>query len=403
MKPMKVQKSTKNRIRVLHVAQAAGGVDGYIRMLFKYMNHDRFENILICSHDFKREDYNGLADRLEYVDMDRAIGVKDLRAMSAVRALIRKYNPDIIYAHSSKAGAIARVANIGLKNKAGRYYPLIYNPHGWAFNMKNDKAGLYEKIERIAAPFCDKIICISEYEKQSALDKKICKEEKIEVILNGVDIEGYEQRKAAGLSTVDRQSCGIGDDVFVIGMVGRISMQKAPDIFIEAAKEIQEEIPNTQFIIVGDGPDRDKIEEYARENNIPLFITGWVENASDYIDLFDVALLLSRWEGFGLVLPEYMLAGKPVVATRVDAIPEIVVDGENGLLVNVDDAVHTAEAVQNILENRGLQMKLRNNGMMTVHEKYDVKRTVKDSEMLLNIVRNNNFSESIKVSKYQAK
>lgn len=107
MKPMKVQKSTKNRIRVLHVAQAAGGVDGYIRMLFKYMNHDRFENILICSHDFKREDYNGLADRLEYVDMDRAIGVKDLRAMSAVRALIRKYNPDIIYAHSSKAGAIA--------------------------------------------------------------------------------------------------------------------------------------------------------------------------------------------------------------------------------------------------------------------------------------------------------
>ena len=83
-----------------------------------------------------------------------------------------------------------------------------------------------------------------------------------------------------------------------------------------------------------------------------------------------------------------MLAGKPVVATRVDAIPEIVVDGENGLLVNVDDAVHTAEAVQNILENRGLQMKLRNNGMMTVHEKYDVKRTVKDSEMLLNIVRN---------------
>lgn len=139
---------------------------------------------------------------------------------------------------------------------------------------------------------------------------------------------------------------------------------------------------------MGDGPDRDKIEEYARENNIPLFITGWVENASDYIDLFDVALLLSRWEGFGLVLPEYMLAGKPVVATRVDAIPEIVADGENGLLVNVDDAVHTAEAVQNILENRGLQMKLRNNGMMTVHEKYDVKRTVKDSEMLLNIVRN---------------
>lgn len=89
-------------------------------------------------------------------------------------------HPDIVYAHSSKAGAIARVADIGLKNHC------LYNPHGWAFNMRCSakKKAMYTAIEKIAAPFCDKIICISDAEKQSALDKKICREDKLQVIFN---------------------------------------------------------------------------------------------------------------------------------------------------------------------------------------------------------------------------
>ena len=324
----------KNRIRVLHVAQAAGGVDRYIRMLFKYMDHDKFENILVCSHDFKRVDYNGLADAFEHVDMQRPIGKADIDAMKAVRRLIRKYQPDIVYAHSSKAGALARLANIGLK-KNGDKIKCIYNPHGWAFN-----------------------------------------------------IEEYEQRKIAGLSTVSRKSCGIPESAFVVGMVGRISEQKAPDVFIKAAKQIKQKIPEACFMIVGDGPDREMIEEYARENNIALFISGWVENASDYISLFDVALLLSRWEGIGLAIPEYMLACKPVVVSRVYAIPEIVKDTENGLLVKPDDIDGTSNAVLELYKEGALQMKLRNKGMITVHEKFDVKRTAKESEMLLNSVIN---------------
>ena len=150
----------KNRIRVLHVAQAAGGVDRYIRMLFKYMDHDKFENILVCSHDFKRVDYNGLADAFEHVDMQRPIGKADIDAMKAVRRLIRKYQPDIVYAHSSKAGAIARVANIGLK-KNGDKIKCIYNPHGWAFNMRSGKKNqlIYTAIVKMAARLCELIIC----------------------------------------------------------------------------------------------------------------------------------------------------------------------------------------------------------------------------------------------------
>ena len=106
----------KNKIRILHVAQAAGGVDRYIRMLLKYLDKEKFENILVCSQDFHEEEYRDLVDSFEQVEMTRAIGGNDLKAIKEVRTLIKKYNPDIVYAHSSKAGAIARVADIGLKN-----------------------------------------------------------------------------------------------------------------------------------------------------------------------------------------------------------------------------------------------------------------------------------------------
>lgn len=103
------------------MAQAAGGVDRYIRMLLKYLDKEKFENILVCSQDFNREDYDGLVDSFEQIEMNRAIGVSDLNSIKEVRRLIKKYNPDIVYAHSSKAGAIARVADIGLKNHCVYY------------------------------------------------------------------------------------------------------------------------------------------------------------------------------------------------------------------------------------------------------------------------------------------
>ena len=106
----------KDKIRILHIAQAAGGVDRYIRMLLKYLDKKVFENILVCSQDFYKQDYKGLVDFFEQIEMTRTIGGNDLKAIKEVRNLIKKYNPDIVYAHSSKAGAIARVADIGLKN-----------------------------------------------------------------------------------------------------------------------------------------------------------------------------------------------------------------------------------------------------------------------------------------------
>lgn len=371
------------KIRILHVAQAAGGVDRYIRMLLKYLDKDRFENVLVCSQDFHREDYDGLVDSFEQIEMNRAIGVNDLKSIGKVRRLIKKYHPDIVYAHSSKAGAIARVADIGLKNHC------VYNPHGWAFNMRcsDRKRMMYTVIEKIAAPFCEKIICISDAEKQSALDKKICREEKLQVIFNGVDIEAYENGVHG---TVKRGDLNIPENAFVVGMVGRISPQKAPDVFVKMAKQVKEKVPNAHFIIVGNGDQESDIRKYAADNGFSdsLHITGWVDNPMSYVELFDVACLLSRWEGFGLALPEYMMAGKPIVASRVDAIPNIIRDGENGLLVDVDDAVGACEAVMKYYNNLSLKEHIVEEENKCVKKYYDIKRVaVEHQKMIYELVK----------------
>ena len=314
---------------------------------------EKFENIVVLSQNFKKDDYKDIADTFVSIKMERAIGKHDIEAIRQLRKLIKKYTPDIVYAHSSKAGAIARIANIGMKNYC------IYNPHGWAFNMQvaKKKQSLYTFIEKVEAPFCNKIVCISNAEKKSALDKKICSEKKLQVIFNGIDIEAYKQSNEY---FIRRENLNIPEDAFVIGMVGRISKQKAPDIFVEAAKKIKEEIKNAYFIIVGGGDMENEIKEYISAHNMQncFHITGWVENPMEYVKLFDVACLLSRWEGFGLVLPEYMLAGKPIVASKVDAIPDIITSGENGILVEPDNSEEVKNEILKLYENKNFRKKL---------------------------------------------
>ncbi|MBR9929825.1 hypothetical protein KE480_01345 [Enterococcus sp. 079] len=110
----------------------------------KYLDKEKFENILICSQDFCETDYANLVLSFKQIKLTREIDLNDLKAIVIIRKLIKKYNPDIVYAHSSKAGAITRVAKIGLKNYC------VYNPHGWAFNMRCSvkKKMLYTAIEK---------------------------------------------------------------------------------------------------------------------------------------------------------------------------------------------------------------------------------------------------------------
>ncbi|WP_061309244.1 glycosyltransferase, partial [Clostridium botulinum] len=268
--------------RIMHITQANGGVARYLQMLFKYMDRNKYEQILIYpnEYDYEKKDFKNLVDNIEFIDIYREINLKkDIISIFKLYKLIKKYNPDLIYVHSSKAGALGRIAN-SITRK-----PIIYNPHGWAFNMNvsNKKKFIYKTVEKILAKRCDKIIAISEEEKNVAINNKICNLEKIQVIFNGIDIDEYEN--SIKNETDYREKFNIPNNYKIIGMVGRISEGKAPDIFVKVACKIKEKIPNTFFIIVGDGEERESIENMIENLGLKknFLITGWVEDTYRYI------------------------------------------------------------------------------------------------------------------------
>ena len=261
------------------------------------------------------------------------------------------------------------MANSGFKNK------LCYNAHGWAFNMKDvnhAKISLYKTVEKKLALKTDRIVCISEYEKESALDNKICTEDKLVVINNGIDFDEAERTIPK-----TRAELGIPEDAFVVGAVGRLTKQKAPDTFVKAAELIKLRIPNAFFLMVGDGELRAKTEDlfYSEHLNGSYLITDWVDDPMSYAAVFDVALLLSRWEGFGLVLPEYMYLGKPIVSTNADAIPYVL--GDAGLLEDIDNSMEVSAAVIRLHSEDELREELIKRG----HERvklFNSERTAKE-------------------------
>ena len=374
------------RIKVIHVAEAAGGVERYLEALLKYSDKCKIENILVCSQNYDYKKFETLTSRVIVLKMSHNIDpIADIKVEKALRNIIKRERPDIVYAHSSKAGAFARIADIGLKNK------VIYNPHGWAFNMQQStkKKQMYKWVEKISAYFCDQIICISDAERLSALREKICKPNKLQVIYNGID---FVELNKESKQNVD---LSIPKNSYVIGMVGRLSEQKAPDIFVEAAHLIKEQIPNAFFLMVGDGPLKKQIERQIDKLGLKesFCITGWVENPTAYMKKMDIGLLISRWEGFGLVIPEYMASNIPVIASRVDAIPNLIEDGKDGILVNKDDFKSIAENVVRLKTNPDLYTKLKLQAMRKV-KNFDIKRVASETENLYFVLYNGEMNEN---------
>lgn len=366
-------------MKLLHIAECAGGVDRYLRLLLPLLE-SRFKQVLVCSQHYSPQNYLNIVDKVVQMEMDQSFSLKKIyKQVVLLRSILKKEEPDIIYCHSSFAGGIGRLASIGFKHK------IVYNPHGWAFNIPYGlKPRFYILLERILARKTDKIIAISNFEKQNAIRHGIAKAEKIDVIFSGIDID--ETAINSQDISITRESLRIPDNAFLVGMSARICETKAPDIFVEAASMIIKEIPEAFFMFIGDGELKNEIEKLIKKKGLDSYfvITGWVENPLPYIKLLDTGLLLSRWEGFGLALVEYMRLEVPIVATRVCAIPDLITSEYNGLLVEMDNYKQVAEAVIRIKKSDSLKDKLKRNGLSVVNSKFDIHRVAMQHMELFN-------------------
>ena len=353
-------------------------------MFLKNFKNENYENILIVSQDYeeKLEKFKDIVKDIYVIQMTREIKIKqDLKSTFKVRKLLKKIKPDILYLHSSKAGAYGRIAML-----FNHKIKILYNAHGWYFNadMSQKKKKIIILIEKILAIKTDKIINISKSEYESALNYKIAPAKKMCIIENGIDFKKFEGCDKYRKET--REKYNIKDNEIVIGVVGRLSEQKDPMTTIKAFNEVHRENKNVRLMYVGSGNLENEVMQYAKENDLQnlVTITGWVEHTEKYIPTFDIAILPSRWEGFGLALIEYMACKKPIVASKVGGMLDIIETEKNGFLVEVGNVKEFASYIMKYIEDKELYYKVSNYNYKYAIDNFNIDKLINEHENIFN-------------------
>lgn len=372
------------KIKILHITQAAiGGTATYIMSLIKNFDKDIFENVVICPQ------YGDLTAKLKNagvnvfnLDMKREISLfSDIKHLFILIKYIGRIKPDIIYLHSSKAGALGRVASLLTR------IPCIYNPHGWSFDMdiSYKKRYLYSKIEKILALFTCRIINISKHDLNLALKNNISSSEKLILIENAIDTNCYKCVDDLRKQKEEiKKILNIPVDKKVIGMLARITKQKNPRKFICICEELNRVRNDLHFVLIGDGELRHEIEKLIKLKKLNnISISGWCDEdkLKFYLSVLDVGILTSDWEGFGLAILEYMVCKIPVVASKVGGIVDIIDHKYDGFLAtSVDEFV---EYINLLLNDSELRKIIIHNAYNKVISKYDIRRLIEQHQILI--------------------
>ena len=325
-----------------------------------------------------KEEIEGMGYKVYPIEMGRDINIKqDIASFFELKDAIGKIKPDLVHLHSSKAGVLGKMASY--LNKV----PCIYNAHGWSFsmNVSKKKKKLYALIERYTSVFCNYIVNISDSEYELAKEYKIANENKMGIIYNGINIQEYNDTK---YDIKLKEALGIPEESFVIGTVARITEQKDPIKFVEIANKICKMHDDIYFVWVGDGELRNSVEEliYKYDLSSKVKLVGWMSDVEKYISIFDIGLLTSKWEGFGLSILEYMASNKPVIASNVGGIKSIIKDGYNGKLIEADNVNEFINAIIGLKENKEVANIYAINGLNTVKEKFDIKNLINQHKNL---------------------
>lgn len=310
----------------------------------------------------------------------------DLKVLFKLYRLFRREKPDIVHTHTAKAGFVARLAAW-----LAAVPIIVHTFHGHVFHSYFGplKTRLFIFIEQVLAHLTDRIITISQLQRQEILEYGIASSDKILIISLGFDLEPFLTNDCWRGQL--RAEFGFAERIKLVGIVARLTGVKNHELFLEAAALVHKRCESVQFLIVGDGELRTDLEQQAERlglNGVVSFL-GWRQDLpAIYADL-DLVVLTSRNEGTPVTLIEAQASGCPVVATKVGGVPDIILDGETGYLVPPNDAHALAETMLQALSDDS--QKLGQAGRQLVKEKFSVSRLVHDIETLYNDLRQTAF------------
>lgn len=272
--------------------------------------------------------------------------LNDLLAFLEIRKVIRIGNYDIVHTHGSKARFLGRLAATSFPD-----LKIIQTAHGWPFykSMNPLKKWFYVTLEKIGFRLAHVNIVVSARDRDKAVKNRIGHHDDYRIIRSGVEFDEF--RRNRGKKIESRKRLGIPITIPVVGAVMRFCPEKAPDNFVSVAREILRRIPETLFVIVGDGPLMEQTAKLIDSLNLSdsFLLTGSRKDISSILPAFDLFLITSRTEGLPRALLETLAAGVPVVSTDVGGIHELVDGKRNGLIFPEGDIKALAEGVINLL------------------------------------------------------
>ncbi|MFF5704563.1 glycosyltransferase [Streptomyces sp. NPDC012794] len=280
--------------------------------------------------------------------------------------LIRALRPDLLHAHSAKAGLAARLAVRGS-------VPTVFQPHAWSFDaVGGATAALALRWERAGARWADRVLCVSEAERRAGASEGITA--RWSVIRNGVDLAHFRPpRGPDGGRAEARAALRLPDEGPLAVCVGRLCPQKGQDILLQAWPEVLGTVPGARLALVGDGPDAERLRRTAPPG---VHFAGAVADIRPWLRAADLVVLPSRWEGMALAPLEAMACGRPVLVSDVSGARESLPSGQGRLcLVPPEDPTALAKALGRLLAEPRLLTELGEQAQQHARTEFDVRRT----------------------------
>jgi glycosyltransferase involved in cell wall biosynthesis len=335
-------------------------------------------------------------DSMEYVTRELGIEVESLPALhreialwrdalAVVRlaALIRRVRPQIVHTHTAKAGAVGRLAAV----LAGDARPpiVVHTFHGHVLRGYFDpvRSFGFRLLERRLAGLSTALVAVSPEVRDDLVRLGVAPREKFTVVRVGIELEDRVAPEANG-RVETRRLMGIPPERFTVGWIGRMTAVKRTDDVLLAFRALRERGVEATLCMVGDGPDRGEVERRAHDLGImrdTLFL-GYQEDVAPFYAAFDAMVLASGNEGTPVSAIEALAAGRPVVATRVGGVPDVVRDGEDGFLVETGAVDAIAEALGRLAADPSLRQRLGESGRARVLPRYSVERLIDDVDRL---------------------
>lgn len=346
----------------------------FLRTWFTCLDEKGFDVTLATTVQEFRDDIEKSGARVVNIPIARsAHPVKDFISLVNLFRFIRKEQFDVVHTYTTKAGFVGRLA----ARLAG--VPIIVHT---IFELPQNSARnpvlkfLYKTMEQVAALWADYFITISTFNRNQILENHIVPETRLALIPEGLSLEKYEAAQID--SAKKRQELGIPGDAIILGTVARLEAAKGHEYLLEAAKIILEKTGNEQdiyFLLVGRGRLLEELESKAAELGVSgrVKFLGFREDMLEIVQTFDMFVLPSLWEGQGVVLMEAMCYKKPIVASKVGGITDVVEDGVSGVLVPPRDPEALAEAILSLLNSHDRMKQLGEAGYERVKTKFQDK------------------------------